>query len=264
MVLYIAVAIGGEFGFLYHVNAPNPASSEYVNTFSSDTAEIRQRMLDFGLPEYVLNDLPESEILLFSGIYDGNAEIKNSHQIVWRDDGKLEVVGFEGLLPGGKVRTLFYYRWLELPKHTFVDLIAIQKDLRYFALPNDINESGLALYDKDGKTYGQTLQYERGATHYAYGLVQVKFRLYPHYENQRAYVAMDTVISRLSVTLSFDSFSSYVHQEHLWNRPHLDISDIVAASIFNDIRISTTGSVIFCREVFITSSPYRPMQVDDY
>jgi len=261
LILYLLVTIGGELGFLYHVNAPNPKASQYVNTVSLETADIRQRLLNLGMPEYVLNDLPDNEARLFDGIYDASVSIMSSYQIVGSDDGKLEIILFDGFMPGGKVRTLCFYRWLELPKHTYTDLISIRRSLDYFAIPTKLNETSLSLYDMNGKTYSQALQNEGSAMipaqhPYWATLTQIKFRLYPHYENQRGYVAIDTMV-KSSQALVFDSYPTYVHQEHVWNRPYLDIATIPAT--FNTTtRANPLGPVIFQNEQFLSNSNYQP------
>jgi len=274
LLLYIAITIGGEFGFLYYINAPTQEAQLYINAVSPETAEIRERLKDFGMPEHVLDDLPDDEVRLFEGIYDGSAGIFYSKEIVNRDGGRLEIIGFNGVMPADRIRVLFYYRWLELPKHTYTDLLSIASSYETFPISETPNERGLSLYDKEKDTYRQTLLNDGALIGFSQstnsfilqnttdtGLVtQIQFRLYPNYDNQRGYVAVDMTVDKNPNQLTnTNRFSTYVHQESLWNRPYFNALNKTSPSGYSQIR-STGDARAFWSEGFYTLLEYRPEQ----
>ena len=270
--LYIAINIGGQFGFMYYVNAPRPEAVPFVNEISPVTVELRERLVYLGMPENVLSDLPDDEIRQFEGIYDANVNKMDSSVIVNRDGGELEVISFIGFMPEGKVRTLFYYHWREPPSNAFIDMLSIACPLDHYTMLGDSGEKGLSLFDKDGTSYRQTLLNEGNlvgnpqlneanlVANFQFTSLfshintpgfttQILFRLYPQYENQRGYVAVNALVSRPDEVLGFSSNATYVHQESVWNRPHFSPLNQTAPYGYMDISF-IKGSEAFWSEWF--------------
>ena len=268
---YIAVSIGVMVGFMYSVNAPVPEAVRFVNTVSPETEEIRDRLRYFGMPEHVLDDLPDEEVRLFTGIYDAFVSRTRSRGIVDRNGGSLEIISFIGIMPEGRVRTLFYYRWLELPGGAYVDVLSFASDFRIFVMLPDSEERGMALFDRNGVTYRQTLLNDGALIRFGMPAppnffifpiqtgfaTQIQFRLFPNYENQRGYVAASALVMRPDVQTHFGIFATYVHQERLWNRPHFNVLNHTCS--IGSVSISLfEGSRAFWSESFGNNAVYRP------
>lgn len=262
LCFYTAATISGEFGCLYYVNAPRPEAQLYSNFSSSESNAIRERLTELRMPEYVLNDLPDDEVLLYKDVYRSASKIMESGEITNRDGGRLEIYSFVGIMPEGKVRTLFYYRWHELPKHTYTELFSIISILKKITMQENWDEKGLSLYDKDGKTYSQTLLNNGALIGYTHDdsqgipanvlMTQIQFRLYPNYKNQRGYVASSTEAEQL---MAFENLLTYIHQESLWNRPHFDaLKNRTFANGYNRVNNPT-----FWSEGFFPAADYQPI-----
>ena len=275
---YVLIVIGCTFGLQYYVNSPNPVAQLYENDISADTAEIRERLISFGMPEYVLSDLPDDEVRLFDSIYDAytGTYSGSSGEISDRDGGQLEVTGFFGVMPEGRIRVLFFYRWITLPKHTCIDLLSIASSSEHFPMSEPPNERGLSLYDKDGNTYSQTVlnegaligdsrcsdeifQYFTDTTDMTDSrlVTQIQFRLYQHYENQRGYIALDTMAKNRDEPFTISRKATYVHQKSLFNRPYFNA--INNTSPYGYIRIKDVpGARAFCSDLFGFTLEYWP------
>lgn len=276
LILYTAMTFGGEVSFLHLNSAPSPEASLYTAFSSLETAPLRERLKELGMPEDVLRDLPDDEVRLYDGIYASTSETIQNSEITKDDGGRLEAYSFVGLMPGGRVRQLFYYRWLELPRHAYTDVLSIPCALHYNpgALNgfeySDFEEKGLALYDQDGRTYRQNLLNrgelvaftDLGASPMFPSMTpvsgrgrvtQIQFRLYPRYENQRGYVAMSAYMANLEEPWAFNSMATYVHQQSLWNRPRLDILNATASYGYSRVEHRAFSSAFIG-----TNSEYTP------
>ena|GEM_PF-2111503 len=261
IIVYGITSIVGNIGFLNYVNKPITMAMVYSNNSGDETASIRAQLAKLGMPDYVLNDLPEEEIQLFEGVYFADSMAEESYAIVERDGGKLEVYYFYGTLSRGKMRVLYYYRWLEPPKHAFVDTFAVwASPSQHIHVANKPEERGLSLYDKDGITYNQELLNSGELLDMANSTVQIQFRMHSGYENQRGYVAVSLVCQSPDYMISSNGWATYVHQESVWNRPYFNVINQWAPSFF----WSKNGRPLdkaFWMEGFMTSFYYNPYSV---
>ena len=272
MLFYITVSIGGMIGLLYFVNTPMPEVTRFVNIISPETDEARESLLYFGMPYHILRDLPDDEVILFNGIFDASAIRMKSQSIVDRNGGTLEINKFIGFMPHGRVRTLLHYRWISLPSSSYVDLISIANPLRHFAILPDSEERGMALFDRNGVTYKQTLLNEGAIIGFPQFtsqffmfpaepgfIAQIKFRLFPNYENQRGYVAVSTQLTHPEVSMFFNVWTTYVHQERWWNRPHFSALNKTSPSGYSSIR-NHAGARAFWSEMFASHLTFHPIK----
>jgi hypothetical protein len=116
----------------------------------------------------------------------------------------------------------------------------------------------LALYDYDGTTYSQVplnkdniarSAHQSPSTYFSsiisstetVALMQLQYRLLPNCANQRGYVAVSAAAVE---PIDFVGLLTYIHQESLWNRPHLDM--LILATPWGN----TMESAAFRSEVF--------------
>ncbi|MCL2140234.1 MAG: hypothetical protein FWH42_00930 [Dehalococcoidia bacterium] len=259
-LFYVVITVIGNIGCLYHVNTPVPTAIIYENEPSPETVATREQLATLGMPDYVLNDLPDDEIRAFDGVYFACSEVTKSYAITERDGGKLEIFSFYGTVSLGEVRVLYYYRWIESPKHAFVDTFAVRVSLssNFFTSDNP-DLRGLSLYDKDGITYSQKLLNDNELLDTG-GFAKIQFRIHASYENQRGYIAATMKVITPYTMIGSNGWATYIHQESVWNHPYFDSINQSSIRFFWSKNGEPLNKV-FWMEGFMTTFEYIPYRV---
>lgn len=203
------------------VSLPKYNAREYtVNDVetSEDISAIRAKMLEKGVPDFIVNDLPDSEVLNYKDIKNINV---SKHNLYVRSGVKssipLEIYTIETETEKDDMalRTLCYFRWLE-QVGGFRDNIKITRTDGAWVGDENSNFSYKLLYDEGGKTY--TYNITNTIKEYDYD-TGIEYRVLDK-PNLRGYFAVDLITH---VSLRREHFNLnyyYYHQEDFTNYPY--------------------------------------------
>ena len=244
LVLAAALLIGGALGYLfggsYRMDWQPADTSE-----QTQTAAIRQQLLDLGFPEAVLNDLTPEDIAACDGALRVVAEVEDypvndGRNVLWEaynekneryyvqdtvfDVKELRLTGVAVQLPGERETWMVFHHFLWTADPGFYGTEAIQIRPAYRSIPEGWSAAGdvtgRVLYDREGQTFAAPYA-SLGARTFTANTVLwgeqtntdlfAAFSLPRHGEHCRGYVAYSTTEARDGNILSSGEY--YVHQQ---------------------------------------------------
>lgn len=214
----LLLVLGVSFAALLSVNTPIVPSRPYIVQDSTSARTrilgLRQKLRIMGFKQAVLADLPDSEILH----YEGAQSVVTSSQQWTSDDGDLSMTQYFTQFASGKVRILYYYKWLTLPRQRFCDSFSIDMFSQVISVLPESELEGFALYDKKTASGSETsrvnfLELQGGAS----GMTPlVKYRLFGNEAlHQRGFLAYFAQIPKDQDQNIFTIIANYTHQTSL-------------------------------------------------
>ena len=239
-VLLIGGALGYLFGGSYRMDwQPVDTSAQ------AQTAATRQRLLDLGFPEAVLNDLTPEDIAACDGALRVVVEVEDypvndGRNVLWEaynekneryyvqdtvyDVKELRLTGVAVQLPGERETWMVFHHFLWTTDPGFCGTEAIQIRPAYRSIPEGWaaagDATGRVLYDRGGQTFAAPYA-SLGARTFTANTVLwgeqtntdlfAAFSLPRHGEHARGYVAYSTTEARDGYILSSGVY--YTHQQ---------------------------------------------------
>ena len=244
LVIAAVLGIGCTFGYLF--GGSYPMDWQPVDTSEqTQTAAIRQRLLDLGFPEAMLNDLTPEDIAACDGALRVVAEVEDypvndGRNVLWEacneeneryyvqdtvyDVKELRLTGVAVQLPGERETWMVFHHFLWTTAPGFYGTEAIQIRPAYRSIPEGWSAAGdvtgRVLYDRGGQTF--TAPYASlGAQTFTANTILwgeqtntdlfAAFSLPRHGEHARGYVAYSTTEALDGNILSSGEY--YVHQQ---------------------------------------------------
>ena len=244
LVLAAALGIGCTLGYLFGSSyrmdwQPADASEQ------TQTAAIRQQLLDLGFPEDVLNDLTPEDIAACDGalrvvVETEDYPVNDGRNVLWEaynekheryyvqdtvyDVKELRLTGVAVQLPGERETWMVYHHFLWTTDPGFYGTEAIQIRPAYRSIPEGWSAAGdvtgRVLYDRDGQTFAAPYA-SLGAQTFTANTVLwgaqtntdlfAAFSMPRHAEHARGYVAYSTTEALNGYILSSGEY--YVHQQ---------------------------------------------------
>ena len=244
LVLAAALGIGCTLGYLFGGSyrmdwQPADASEQ------TQTAAIRQQLLDLGFPEAVLNDLTPEDIAACDGalrvvVKTEDYPVNDGRNVLWEaynekheryyvqdtvyDVKELRLTGVAVQLPGERETWMVFHHFLWTTDPGFYGTEAIQIRPAYRSIPEGWSAAGdvtgRVLYDRDGQTFAAPYA-SLGAQTFTANTVLwgeqtntdlfAAFSLPRHAEHARGYVAYSTTEALDGYILSSGEY--YVHQQ---------------------------------------------------
>lgn len=260
-VLGIGCTLGYLFGCSYRMDwQPVDASTQ------TQTAAIRQQLLDLGFPEAVLNDLTPEDIAACDGALRIVAETENypvndGRNVLWEaynekneryyvqdtvyDVKELRLTGVAVQLPGERETWMVFHHFLWTTDPGFYGTEAIQIRPACRSIPEGWAATGEAtgrvLYDRGGQTFAAPYA-SLGARTFTANTVLwgeqtntdlfAAFSLPRHGEHCRGYVAYSAAGAQSGYLLS--SWCNYTHQQSLLQYPAVTAMEKRMTSAFGN------------------------------
>ena len=243
-VVLVGCVLGYVFGSSYAMDWREAEESE-----NSGVAEIKDKLLELGFPEYVLNDLTTEDIAACDGALrvvtdvedkpaDGGRTVTSvsgsgaSRRIVQDTvyDKKLRMTGVAVQVSDERERWVIFHHFLWLTDPGFSDGWA-----------SDGEVSGRVLYDRGGKTFAAPYRSLRSETYdydsVFFGIrtrsdVFASFSVPRNGENCRGYVAYAT--SELADDYIISSWINYVHQQSWLQYPAMTAEEYRKSGFWDD------------------------------
>ena len=244
LVLAAALGIGCTLGYLFGGSYRmdwQPADTSK----QTQTAAIRQQLLDLGFPEAVLDDLTPEDIAACDGalrvvVETEDYPVNDGRNVLWEaynekheryyvqdtvyDVKELRLTGVAVQLPGERETWMVFHHFLWTTDPGFYGTEAIQIRPAYRSIPEGWSAAGdvtgRVLYDRDGQTFAAPYA-SLGAQTFTANTVLwgeqtntdlfAAFSLPRHAEHARGYVAYSTTDARDGYVLSSGEY--YVHQQ---------------------------------------------------
>lgn len=260
-VLGIGCTLGYLFGSSYRMDwQPVDASTQ------TQTAAIRQQLLDLGFPEAVLNDLTPEDIAACDGALRVVAEaedypVNDGRNVLWEaynekneryyvqdtvyDVKELRLTGVAVQLPGERETWMVFHHFLWTTDPGFYGTEAIQIRPAYRSIPEEWSAAGdvtgRVLYDRDGQTFAAPYASLGARTFTANTILWgeqtntdlfAAFSLPRHGEHCRGYVAYSTTEALDGNILSSGEY--YTHQQSLLQYPAVTAMEKRMTSAFGN------------------------------
>ena len=260
-VLGIGCTLGYLFGSSYRMDWQPMDKSE-----QTQTAAIRQQLLDLGFPEAVLDDLTPEDIAACDGAVrvvaetedypvndgrtvshkesDGEGGVVSVQDTVY-DVRELRLTGVAVQLPGERETWMVFHHFLWTTDPGFYGTEAIQIRPAYRSIPEGWSAAGdvtgRVLYDRDGQTFAAPYA-SLGAQTFTANTVLwgeqtntdlfAAFSLPRHAEHARGYVAYSAAGAQSGYLLS--SWCNYTHQQSLLQYPAVTAMEKRMTSTFGN------------------------------
>lgn len=146
----LAVALCVSLGALVSRAEPAVSSQAFApqnGAVQPQAVVLRRQLKALGIPQKVLADLPDGEILRYAGVRN----VQPLTQMQMADGGSLSMTQYVADFSSGKVRILDYFQWLTLPRHRYCDSFFIDKNPQVLFLSSDSGVDGFSLYDEKTK-----------------------------------------------------------------------------------------------------------------
>lgn len=227
LVLAAALGIGCTLGYLFGSSYRmdwQPADTSK----QTQTAAIRQQLLDLGFPEAVLDDLTPEDIAACDGalrvvVETEDYPVNDGRNVLWEAYNEKHE-RYYVQLPGERETWMVFHHFLWTTDPGFYGTEAIQIRPAYRSIPEGWSAAGdvtgRVLYDRDGQTFAAPYA-SLGAQTFTANTVLwgeqtntdlfAAFSLPRHAEHARGYVAYSTTDARDGYVLSSGEY--YVHQQ---------------------------------------------------
>lgn len=265
LVLAAVLGIGGALGYLFGSSYRmdwQPADTSK----QTQTAAIRQQLLDLGFPEAVLNDLTPEDIAACDGALrvvavtedhpfnngrtvsykesDGEGGVVSVLDTVY-DVKELRLTGVAVQLPGERETWMVFHHFLWTTDPGFYGTEAIQIRPTYRSIPEGWSAAGdvtgRVLYDRDGQTFAAPYA-SLGAQTFTANTVLwgeqtntdlfAAFSLPRHAEHARGYVAYTAAAVQSGYLLN--SWCNYTQQQSLLQYPAVTAMEKRMTSAFGN------------------------------
>lgn len=260
-VLGIGCTLGYLFGSSYRMDWQPADTSK-----QTQTAAIRQQLLDLGFPEDVLNDLTPEDIAACDGALRVVAEVEDypvndGRNVLWEacnekneryyvqdtvyDVKELRLTGVAVQLPGERETWMVFHHFLWTADPGFCGTEAIQIRPAYRSIPEGWSAAGdvtgRVLYDRDGQTFAAPYASLGARTFTANTILWgeqtntdlfAAFSLPRHGEHCRGYVAYSTTEALDGNILSSGEY--YTHQQSLLQYPAVTAMEKRMTSAFGN------------------------------
>lgn len=265
LVLAAVLGIGGALGYLfggsYRMNWQPADTSK-----QTQTAAIRQQLLDLGFPEAVLNDLTPEDIAACDGalrvvVETEDYSVNDGRNVLWEaynekheryyvqdtvyDVKELRLTGVAVQLPGAQETWRVFHHFLWTTDPGFYGTEAIQIRPAYRSIPEGWSAAGdvtgRVLYDRDGQTFAAPYA-SLGAQTFTANTVLwgeqtntdlfAAFSLPRHAESARGYVAYSAAGVQSGYLLN--SWCNYTHQQSLLQYPAVTAMEKRMTSAFGN------------------------------
>lgn len=265
LVLAAVLGIGGALGYLfggsYRMNWQPADTSK-----QTQTAAIRQQLLDLGFPEAVLNDLTPEDIAACDGalrvvVETEDYPVNDGRNVLWEaynekheryyvqdtvyDVKELRLTGVAVQLPGAQETWRVFHHFLWTTDPGFYGTEAIQIRPAYRSIPEGWSAAGdvtgRVLYDRDGQTFAAPYA-SLGAQTFTANTVLwgeqtntdlfAAFSLPRHAESARGYVAYSAAGVQSGYLLN--SWCNYTHQQSLLQYPAVTAMEKRMTSAFGN------------------------------
>lgn len=265
LVLAAVLGIGGALGYLFGSSYRmdwQPADTSK----QTQTAAIRQQLLDLGFPEAVLNDLTPEDIAACDGALrvvavtedhpfnngrtvsykesDGEGGVVSVLDTVY-DVKELRLTGVAVQLPGAQETWRVYHHFLWTTDPGFYGTEAIQIRPAYRSIPEGWSAvgdvTGRVLYDRDGQTFTASYHTLGRQTYTADSVffgqrtnsdLFAAFSMPRHAESARGYVAYSAAGVQSGYLLN--SWCNYTHQQSLLQYPAVTAMEKRMTSAFGN------------------------------
>ena len=258
-VVLVGCVLGYVFGSSYAMDWREAEESE-----NSGVEEIKDKLLELGFPEYVLNDLTPEDIAACEGALrvvtdvedkpaDGGRTVTSvsgsgaSRRIVQDTvyDKKLRMTGVAVQVSDERERWIIFHHFLWLTEPGFYGTETVQLWPTYTEVSDgwasDGEVSGRVLYDRGGKTFAAPYHSLRSETYdydsVFFGIrtrsdVFASFSVPRNGENCRGYVAYAT--SELADDYIISSWINYVHQQSWLQYPAMTAEEYRKSGFWDD------------------------------
>lgn len=265
LVLAAALGIGCTLGYLFGSSyrmdwQPADASEQ------TQTAAIRQQLLDLGFPEAVLNDLTPEDIAACGGALRVVVEVEDypvndGRTVLWEayneknerhyvqdtvyDVKELRLTGVAVQLPGERETWRVFHHFLWTTDPGFCGTEALQIRPAYRSIPEGWSAAGdvtgRVLYDRDGQTFTASYHTLGRQTYTADSVffgqrtnsdLFAAFSMPRHAESARGYVAYSAAGAQSGYLLS--SWCNYTHQQSLLQYPAVTAMEKRMTSAFGN------------------------------
>lgn len=265
LVLAAVLGIGGALGYLfggsYRMDWQPVDTSE-----QTQTAAIRQQLLDLGFPEDVLDDLTPEDIAACDGALRVVAEtedypVNDGRNVLWEaynekheryyvqdtvyDVRELRLTGVAVQLPGERETWMVFHHFLWTTDPGFYGTEAIQIRPAYRSIPEGWSAAGdvtgRVLYDRDGQAFAAPYASLGAQTFTANTILWgeqtntdlfAAFSLPRHAEHARGYVAYTAAAVQSGYLLN--SWCNYTHQQSLLQYPAVTAMEKRMTSAFGN------------------------------
>ncbi|MEG0771322.1 MAG: hypothetical protein RR436_05430 [Clostridia bacterium] len=227
MTVGVILLVVLSFFSLKSVNEPSIKSvvlnkndiEEISQQQEEDVNKIKNTLITSGFPETILADLPNTEILLYSGVKSINVTTKTEKN----DEGEIELTSVVATLADNNIKFLEHYKWLTNPKNNYIDLIgvSVKKDLFDFT-----NSKITANHMFEKEVNGNTFTYSKKNLEPPESALVLanKFRNVKDAKNQRGYITFTAKLKSSDVPINnYITAMLYTHQMTFYNMPYEDI-----------------------------------------
>ena len=260
-VLGIGCTLGYLFGSSYRMDWQPADTSK-----QTQTAAIRQQLLDLGFPEAVLNDLTPEDIAACDGalrvvVETEDYPVNDGRNVLWEtynekheryyvqdtvyDVKELRLTGVAVQLPGERETWMVFHHFLWTTDLGFYGTEAIQIRPAYRSIPEGWSAAGdvtgRVLYDRDGQTFAAPYA-SLGAQTFTANTVLwgeqtntdlfAAFSMPRHAEHARGYVAYTAAAVQSGYLLN--SWCNYTHQQSLLQYPAVTAMEKRMTSAFGN------------------------------
>ena len=265
LVLAAALGIGGTLGYLfggsYRMDWQPADTSE-----QTQTAAIRQQLLDLGFPEAVLNDLTPEDIAACDGalrvvVETEDYPVNDGRNVLWEaynekheryyvqdtvyDVKELRLTGVAVQLPGAQEtwRIFHHFLWTTDPGFYGTEVLQIwpadQSTPDGWRFAGDV--TGRVLHDRDGQTFTASYHTLGRQTYTADSVffgqrtnsdLFAAFSMPRHAEHARGYVAYTAAAAQSGCLLS--SWCNYTHQQSWLQYPAVTAMEKRMTSAFGN------------------------------
>lgn len=258
-IVLIGCVLGYVFGSSYAMDWREAETAE-----NSGVEEIKDKLLELGFPEYVLNDLTPEDIAACEGALrvvtdvedipaDGGRTVttvsgSGANRRIVQDtvyDKKLRMTGVAVQVSDERERWIIFHHFLWLTEPGFYGTEAVQLWPTYTEVSDgwapDGEVSGRVLYDSGGKTFAAPYRSLRSETYdydsVFFGIrtrsdVFASFSVPRNGENCRGYVAYAT--SELADDYIISSWINYVHQQSWLQYPAMTAEEYRKSGFWDD------------------------------
>lgn len=232
LALLLVLLTGGALGYLLGGSYPMDWRSVEISEHAQ-VEDIKARLAELGVPEYVLQDLTAEDLAACQGALEVVVEVKDEalsddrlHQSTQEEEAPLRITGVGVRLPGERERWKIFHHFLWLIDPGFygtesIQLWPVYRDL-FEGWSQDGAVTGRVLYDREGERFAAPYYFLGSKTvsidSVFWGTqsntdVFAAFSLPRRGENQRGYLSYPIV--ELAEGYLISSWVNYTHQ-HSW------------------------------------------------
>ncbi len=254
LIVTILLPLAAGYGAVIWAEYQPPAFTLYNPqdlTTSANNAKlttIRAELQQAGLPQSVLDDLPDSEILRYEGM-------QHMAEPMAQDNDAFITTIYPCYLQENRIRTLISYQWKTQPQPAFAELFGIQianSDVHMTEEPH----FHLHLFEQNGRQQFLLREKDQGRV---MTNVASRFRLV-NLTQGSAYRGYTAITLRANNSFMFAPY--YIRQNTFCN--HKQVSLVHLKDTEHAVMSSSPVGIWFQEYAFLTSLYYPPLSDDDF